>query len=105
MKYQECKTLYEDRHVYDETGILPPVNWLEVFRQNLNAKRLFDYSIPATVKKRTVSLICSNDDWGIILQRHFVCLTVQIRSGLETTVKAEMKRKRVISTSLFTSDH
>lgn len=31
------------------------MNWLEVFRQNSNAKRLFDYSIPATVKKRSVN--------------------------------------------------
>lgn len=36
---------------YISKGILPQINWLEVFMRNSQAKRLFTVSIPATVKK------------------------------------------------------
>ena len=41
---------YKDN--YNKPDILPPIDWLDVFKQNAQAKRLFEFSIPAAIKRR-----------------------------------------------------
>lgn len=41
---------YKDN--YEKSDLLPPIDWLEVFKQNAQAKRLFEFSIPAAIKRR-----------------------------------------------------
>lgn len=40
------------RNNYHKTNILPPINWMEIFKQNPQAKHLFDFSIPVAIKRR-----------------------------------------------------
>ena len=46
-------TVIPYRNDYHKTNILPPIDWLEVFKQNTQAKHLFDFSIPVAIKRRT----------------------------------------------------
>lgn len=40
------------RENYYKTNTLPEINWLEIFKQNPQAKRLFDISIPVAIMRR-----------------------------------------------------
>lgn len=46
-------TVIPYRNVYHKTNTLPPIDWMEVFKQNPKAKHLFDFSIPVAIKRRT----------------------------------------------------
>ena len=47
------ETVIPYRNNYHKTNIRPPIDWLEVFKQNTQAKHLFDFSIPVSIKRRT----------------------------------------------------
>ena len=66
---EEAEQWYETivipyRNKYDTSTVLPPLDWMDVFKQDPQAKRLFDFSIPASVKRRIDlnSLKNSTDD-------------------------------------------
>ena len=40
------------KNTFNFANVLPPIDWVEVFKQSAQAKRLFDFSIPATIKRR-----------------------------------------------------
>ena len=40
------------REKYSKANILPPIDWLEFLKQNPQAKRLFEFSIPVFFKRR-----------------------------------------------------
>ena len=40
------------KNTFNSANVLPPIDWVEVFKQSAQAKRLFDFSIPATNKRR-----------------------------------------------------
>ena len=46
-------TVIPYRNNYHKTNTLPPIDWIEVFKQNPQAKHLFDFSIPVAIKRRT----------------------------------------------------
>ena len=46
-------TVVPYRDNYQKSNILPPINWMEIFKQNPQAKHLFDFSIPVAIKRRT----------------------------------------------------
>lgn len=57
------ETVIPYRNNYHKTNILSPIDWLEVFKQNTQAKHLFDFSIPVAIKRRTdIDLLKSPQD-------------------------------------------
>lgn len=46
-------TVIPYRNNYYKINTLQPMDWMEVFKQNPQAKHLFDFSIPVAIKRRT----------------------------------------------------
>lgn len=46
------KVVVPFKESYDKSNVLPPIDWIEVFKQNPRAKRLFEFSIPVAIKRR-----------------------------------------------------
>lgn len=56
-------TVIPYRNNYHKTNTLPPIDWMEVFKQNPQAKHLFDFSIPVAIKRRAdIDLIKNPQD-------------------------------------------
>lgn len=45
-------TVVPYRNKYQQSNILPPIDWLELFKQNPQAKHLFEFAIPVAIKRR-----------------------------------------------------
>ncbi len=50
------------KHDYEKGHIMPPLDWAEVFKQELHSKALFETSIPAALKKQVDLTNFSPDD-------------------------------------------
>lgn len=50
------------KHDFEKKQILPPLDWAEVFKQELPSKALFETSIPAALKKQANLTNYSPDD-------------------------------------------
>lgn len=54
---EEAEQWYESvvipyRNRFNNANILPPIDWAEIFKKNVQAKQLFEFSIPAATKRR-----------------------------------------------------
>lgn len=45
-------TVVPYRNKYQQSNVLPPIDWLELFKQNPQAKHLFEFAIPVSIKRR-----------------------------------------------------
>lgn len=54
---EEAEQWYESfvipyRNKFNNANILAPIDWVEIFKKNVQAKQLFEFSIPAAIKRR-----------------------------------------------------
>lgn len=88
---------YKDN--YNKSDVLPPIDWLDIFKQNPQAKQLFDFSIPAAIKRReTIDSVKDSMDYEEYLEYskdavlgHFAIVSKNeiIRKHFFETIKEE----------------
>ncbi len=75
------------RNEYEKTTVLPALNWVEIFKQNQQAKALFEISIPVAQKKQEALGHIAIQSTNETVDKHFI---EEIRKavGQEVDIKA-----------------